>query len=895
MSYHAVPPPSSSAFAPPPATADYILSPDGILSGVGVDSSDSRKRVRDLLGDDEQDTLEITPLGAGSEVGRSCHILKFKGKTIMLDCGLHPAYTGMNSLPYFDEIDPEEIDLILVTHFHLDHAAALPYFLEKTSFNGRCFMTHPTKSVYKLILQDYVKVSMISVEETLYTEEDLLNSMDKIECVNFHQVVHHKGIKFWAYNAGHVLGAAMFMIEIAGVRILYTGDYSRREDRHLMCAETPEVKPDVLIIEGTYGVQRLPHVSEREKRFTEIVTDIVENRHGKCLLPVFALGRAQELLLILDEYWEAHPSLHSIPIYYASALAKKCMIVYQRYINMMNKRIQATAQISNPFNFKHIFNLRNAETLGVSNRPQIDDGMGLTTNNSNEVGPCVVMASPGMLQNGLSRQLLEAWAADPANGCVITGYCVEGTLAKHIMTEPTHIDSMYGGKVPLNMSVTYISFSAHADYTETSEFIDILKPQHVILVHGDATEGVGRLRHALELKYKNDKEIKNIFTPRNCQTVEIVFKQAKIAKTVGTLASVPPRDGSHFSGLLVRKEHEYRLLAPSDLTEYTTLSSNTIKQQLTVPFHQTFKSLQFFVGRLFEVAEGTVEVATTKKDSEQKEANADSNTSTTLQTLSIQNSVLLTHYPGTHVIVSWESNPVADMLADSVVAVLANVQANPGAAKIIGNEHAHDCKHAHAHKHSRGETTQCTQSHEHPDNQHDQTSSPSSASTTSPSSIATKEAAPLPDPSSSIPVTSSSPPSTMLSTPSFLLPTKGPDVTWFLSQHYGQLTRINEDEWKVEVNNKQVTINTSTLDVTCDDKEVRMRVKNTLLRAHAAIFPIQKIHVQDVEAAEEEQEEENEQEQQQQQPVTDGHELEENTLTATDDDTHDDGLEDEAA
>lgn len=243
-----------------------------------------------------------------------------------MDCGLHPAYVGVSSLPFFDEIDPRSVDLLLVTHFHLDHAAALPYFLEKTNFQGKTFMTHPTKSIYKLILQDFIKVSHLSVEDVLYTEADLLNSMDKIDVLNFHQVVHYKGIKFWAYNAGHVLGAAMFLIEIAGIKILYTGDYSRREDRHLMSAELPEDnKIDVLIVEATYGIQKLPPVAEREKRFTELVREIVEIRRGKALLPVFALGRAQELLLILDEFWEANPQLHTIPIYYASALAKKCL------------------------------------------------------------------------------------------------------------------------------------------------------------------------------------------------------------------------------------------------------------------------------------------------------------------------------------------------------------------------------------------------------------------------------------------------------------------------------------------------------------------------------------------------------------------------------------------
>jgi len=117
---------------------------------------------------------------------------------------------------------------------------------------------------------------------------------------------------------------------------------------------------------------------ERERRFSGVVSDVVK-RGGRCLLPVFALGRAQELLLILDEYWESHPELSNVPIYYASALAKKCMAVYQTYVNMMNERIRQQMSVSNPFQFKHISNLKSIE--------QFQDS-----------GPCVVMASPGMLQ-----------------------------------------------------------------------------------------------------------------------------------------------------------------------------------------------------------------------------------------------------------------------------------------------------------------------------------------------------------------------------------------------------------------------------------------------------------------------------------------------------------------
>ena len=144
---------------------------------------------------------------------------------------------------------------LFVFSFHLDHCAALPYYMEKTNFNGRVFMTPPTKPIYKMILSDYVKVSNISIDELLYDENDILRTCDKIEIINYHQVIDVDGVRFWCYNAGHVLGAAMFMIEIAGVHILYTGDYSRQESRHLMAAEIPKIKPDILIVESTYGVQ----------------------------------------------------------------------------------------------------------------------------------------------------------------------------------------------------------------------------------------------------------------------------------------------------------------------------------------------------------------------------------------------------------------------------------------------------------------------------------------------------------------------------------------------------------------------------------------------------------------------------------------------------------------
>ena len=115
-------------------------------------------------GPEDQDRMTIRPLGAGQEVGRSCHILEFKDKRILLDCGIHPGLTGMDALPFVDLIEADQIDLLLVSHFHLDHAGALPWFLQKTTFRGKCFMTHATKAIYRWLLSDFIKVDLIGIK-----------------------------------------------------------------------------------------------------------------------------------------------------------------------------------------------------------------------------------------------------------------------------------------------------------------------------------------------------------------------------------------------------------------------------------------------------------------------------------------------------------------------------------------------------------------------------------------------------------------------------------------------------------------------------------------------------------------------------------------------------------
>ena len=281
----------------------------------------------------------------------------------------------------------------------------------------------------------------------------------------------------------------MFWLDIGGRTILYTGDYSMEDDRHLMAAELPVNKPDVLIVESTYGVQVHASRAEREARFTGTIERIV-TRGGRCLIPVFALGRAQELLLILDEYWQANPHLQNIPIWYASKLASRALRVYQTYANMMNARIRAQMDVSNPFSFRFIQNLK---SIDVQN---FDDS-----------GPSVVFASPGMLQSGVSRQLFDRWAPDPKNGVMIAGYAVDHTLAKEIMNQPKEVVTLEGRRQPLNCLVDYVSFSAHVDFVQNRSFITQTDPKHIILVHG-AKDEMGRLKSALLLQYRQLPEVR---------------------------------------------------------------------------------------------------------------------------------------------------------------------------------------------------------------------------------------------------------------------------------------------------------------------------------------------------------------------------------------------------
>lgn len=608
-------------------------------------------------------TLSVTMLGAGQEVGRSCCVLQYRGKTIVCDTGVHPAYSGMASLPFVDELDWSTVDAILITHFHLDHAAAITYIMEKTNFRdgpGKVYMTHPTKAVHKFMMQDYVRMSSSS-SDALFSPLDMSMSLSSIIPVSVHQLITPcPGVSFTPYHAGHVLGACMFLIDIAGLKILYTGDYSREEDRHLVKAEIPSIRPDVLIVESTYGVQSHEAREEKELRFTTLVHSIIR-RGGHVLLPSFALGRAQELLLILDEYWRKHPELHNVPIYFASNLARKCMAVYQTYIHTMNSNIRSRfAKRDNPFVFKHISNL--PQPRGWEHK--IADGP-----------PCVVLASPGFMQTGPSRDLFELWAPDSRNGLIVTGYSVEGTLARDILNEPEEIISQKGNSIQRKISVDYISFSAHVDYAQNSEFIEQVKAQHVVLVHGEQT-AMGRLRAAMASRYKDRDEDVKIHTPRNLETLNLSFRGERVAKAIGTLAAKTARSNDVISGLLVAKDYSYTLLDPRDLRDFAGLSTCTVTQRQKIVLGVGWELVRWHLEGMF----GSVEEGLDKDG---------------VHTMRVMGAVDVKHTQEHELTLEWDSSSSNDMIADSTLALITGIDKSPASVKLTSQP-----SHSHSHPHA---------------------------------------------------------------------------------------------------------------------------------------------------------------------------------------------------
>lgn len=452
-----------------------------------------------LFTNDTSTSIKVTPLGAGQDVGRSCILVTLNGKNVMLDCGMHMGFQDERKFPDFSYITTkgtltEYIDCVIISHFHLDHSGALPYMSEMVGYNGPIYMTQPTKAIAPILLEDFRRISVERKGESgFFTQQNIKDCMKKVITINLHQTIQvYDELEIKCYYAGHVLGAGMFLIKSGQQSVVYTGDFNMTPDRHLGSAWIDKCRPDLLITESTYATTIRDSKRCRERDFLMKVRDCVE-RGGKVLIPVFALGRAQELCILLETYWE-HMNM-KVPIFFAAGLTEKATNYYKMFITWTNEKIKETFVERNMFDFKHI---------KPFDRSYIDNP-----------GSMVVFATPGMLHAGLSLQIFKKWAPSPQNIVIMPGYCVAGTVGAKILSGAKRIEFENKQVVEVNMKVEYMSFSAHADSKGIMDLIYKCEPKNVLLVHGEAIK-------MKFLKMKIEQEFKvNCYDPANGETVDI--------------------------------------------------------------------------------------------------------------------------------------------------------------------------------------------------------------------------------------------------------------------------------------------------------------------------------------------------------------------------------------
>ncbi|XP_010271360.1 PREDICTED: cleavage and polyadenylation specificity factor subunit 3-II [Nelumbo nucifera] len=449
-------------------------------------------------------TIECLVLGAGQEVGKSCVVVSIGGKRIMFDCGMHMGYLDERRYPDFSLISESgdfdnALTCIIITHFHLDHVGALPYFTEVCGYRGPVYMTYPTKALAPLMLEDYRKVMVDRRgEQEQFTYDHIMECMRKVIAVDLKQTVQvDNELQIRAYYAGHVLGAAMFYAKVGDSAIVYTGDYNMTPDRHLGAAQIDRLQIDLLITESTYATTIRDSKYAREREFLKAVHKCVAGG-GKVLIPTFALGRAQELCILLDDYWERMNL--DIPIYFSAGLTIQANMYYKMLIGWTSQKVKDTYATRNAFDFKHVRSFERS----LINAP----------------GPCVLFATPGMISGGFSLEVFKEWAPSEINLVTLPGYCVAGTIGHKLMSgKPTKIDLDKDTQIDVRCQIHQLSFSPHTDAKGIMDLVKFLSPKHVILVHGEKPKMAslkGRIQAELGIE---------CFYPANNDTVQIPSTQ----------------------------------------------------------------------------------------------------------------------------------------------------------------------------------------------------------------------------------------------------------------------------------------------------------------------------------------------------------------------------------
>ncbi|SPJ08611.1 cleavage and polyadenylation specificity factor, putative [Plasmodium sp. DRC-Itaito] len=414
----------------------------------------------------------------------------------------------INNLKRINEI----IDCVIISHFHMDHIGALPFFTEILKYRGIILMSYPTKALSPILLLDSCRVTDMKWEKKNFerqikmlneksdellnynincikkdpwniNEDNIYNCIDKVIGLQINETFELGDMSITPYYAGHVLGACIYKIEVRNFSVIYTGDYNTIPDKHLGSANIPSLNPEIFISESTYATYVRPTRKASELELCNLVHECV-HKGGKVLIPVFAIGRAQELSILLDDYWKKM-KIH-YPIYFGCGLTENANKYYKIYSSWINSSCMSNEK-ENLFDFVNISPFLN--------------------NYLNEKRPMVLFATPGMLHTGLSLKAFKAWAGNPQNLIVLPGYCVQGTVGHKLIMGEKQISLDGTTYIKVLCKIIYLSFSAHADSNGIQQLIKHVSPKNVIFVHGEKN-GMQKLA-----KYISNKHMINSICP----------------------------------------------------------------------------------------------------------------------------------------------------------------------------------------------------------------------------------------------------------------------------------------------------------------------------------------------------------------------------------------------
>ena len=454
--------------------------------------------------------IRVSYLGGGRQVGRSCLLLQTPESRVLLDCGIDVSSQD-EAYPYLEapELNIKELDAIIVSHAHVDHTGLIPY-LFKYGYRGPVYCTAPTRDIMALLQLDIVKIMRGEGKEPLYTSEEVKEMVKHTITLDYEEVTDiTPDVRITLYNAGHTLGSAMIHIHVGNGlhNILYTGDIKFAKTRLLSPAATNFPRLETMMLEGTYGGREnvTENVRTQEQVMQEIVKTTIE-RGGKVLMPTLGSGRGQEVVILVEQMMRSGMIPNDIPIY-IDGMVWDITAIYTAYPEYLNSTIrqQIFHRDNNPFLNKNI-----KQVGSNKERKQIIE----------EGGPCIILATSGMLVGGPSVEYLKAFAEDPRHSLVFSCYQGEGTLGRRIQRGEKEIIFRENGKeevLNIKMDVHRIEISGHADRRELLAFVQKLspRPKRILINHGDGNRCMD-LASTLHKQFRLETEV-----PRNLETVRL--------------------------------------------------------------------------------------------------------------------------------------------------------------------------------------------------------------------------------------------------------------------------------------------------------------------------------------------------------------------------------------